>query len=191
MFVSVFNNTTISTPSGWTLKFNELLSGYHRLACFVKSASGSEGGGAVTINFGTSYVSIALTYRITGWSGDVANIESADTAYLEGAQYPDPPSVTASWGSADNLFIAITSGIDDDATYSAAPTNYSNLQQHQGGYGTNSSIEIAGAERQYASASDDPGTFTMSEFEATIAQTVVIKPAAAAPTYRNPHWRFG
>jgi len=172
----------ITSPDGWTELYNATHGTYPngRCAVFVKKAAGTEGGGSVSITLGSYQYWAALTYRISAWSGTITDVEATGTTGLDDS--PNPPSETATWGSADNLFLALAGAGDDDATFSAAPTNYSNLQQQAGGGGSNNSCEVAGAEREYASASDNPGTFTLSEIEAWHAITVVIKPAAAGGT---------
>lgn len=161
---------TITTPAGWTQLFTASNSPVVA-SCFYKISNGAEGA-SVTITH-TSGKAGGTSYRIsTGtWSGTP---EAAATAATGSSATPDPPSVTPSWGSADNLFLA-ASFIQEVGVISSAPTNYSNALT--GASGSTSAVTTGSAQRQLTSATDDPGTFTWGSSSTWLAQTVVIKPA--------------
>jgi hypothetical protein len=88
---------------------------------------------------------------------------------------PDPDTLTASWGSDSNLWIA-TLGADSGLPMSAWPTNYTDNNVES--FGLTSAGELAIATRGLAAASDDPGAFTMSISDTWSAFTLVVRPAA-------------
>jgi hypothetical protein len=133
-------------------------------------ASGGETTVAVTSSAAERSTHIAA--RITGWHGTTPPEISAVASGSSTA--PNPSSVTASWGSADNLFIALY-GVDSGAP-TAYPTNYSLAQTTT--TTTPTSAAYGGmAARQVAAASDDPGAFTNSTSDDWRAYTVVVRPA--------------
>ena len=171
----------ITVPSGWTsLLANTAVGSDGKFAIFHKVASGSEGSSvSVTVmSSGNKDAAVALAYKVTGWGGALSNIDISTVATGSGSA-PDPGSVTANGGSADNLFIEFVGAYDDDATFSAYSTNYTNGTEIQSGGGTNAGCELGSARRELAAASDDPGTLTLSESESWGASTIVIAPAAA------------
>ncbi len=94
----------------------------------------------------------------------------------------NPGSVTASWGSADNLFIAV-GGTGEDASagsytrITAAPTNYGDLATCPDTADVIGSIDGALAFRQLAASNDDPGTFTNDTSNTRWAGlTIVVRP---------------
>ena len=97
------------------------------------------------------------------------------------------PSLTHGLGAVDILALAFCAARDDDATVSAYPSGYSYLTvEQQSGGGGNNSAELGIAALQTTAASVDPGTFTLSESENWVAQTVVLGPAAAATVIEDP-----
>jgi hypothetical protein len=95
---------------------------------------------------------------------------------------PNPPTVTASWGSDDNLFIAVDTYDLGTISVTNYPTNYSDDQTNYRGNNT-AGVGIGIATRSLAAASDDPGTFTNSASDQTLATTIVVRPAASGTLY--------
>src|SRR5690606_27845452 len=94
---------------------------------------------------------------------------------------PDPPSRTAPWGSAENLFLAYAGGMGATA-FSGVPQNGS-AQNYQGD--TKLSANTAGDPVASAFAwslinaeSDDPTAWTRASSN-WCANTVVVRPAVA------------
>jgi len=160
-------------PTGWT----DVSSGL-RYGVFAKKADGSEDGGTVTVTTESGINSCAQTIRISGWSGDISDVEVGSIGSGL-TTTPDPGSVTATWGSDDNLFIAFTCAENDDEEVTAAPTNYTNLLSTIIDGPANEGGSVGTAYRELASDTDDPGTFTLSGSELANAGTIVIRPAAA------------
>ena len=119
----------------------------------------------------------AQVYRITGWFGALVGLEIGTSAGAS-SDSPDPPSLTASWGALDNLFLTFVGGQDDDATVSSYPTNYTNGTATLGGGGANLSGAAYSARRELAGATDDPGVYTLSESESWNANTLVVRPSS-------------
>jgi len=167
-------------PSGWTQKWDTaLVDG--SFSCYVKKAAGSEGGSTVTLGTDDTDAACGRVWRIAAasWSQDIADVQVGTTATgLDTA--PNPPSVTASWGSADNLYIAVAGYKADFTAINGYPTSYT-TQSYFETQATDSGNEtgLGSAYRNYASASDNPAAFSLSGSNNWAANTIVIKPAAS------------
>lgn len=164
-------NVTTTWPSGWT----QFVAGSQGTAISLKIAyriaNGSEGTTIVVTTSGGER-SAHQVYRITGWHG---------TTPPEGAANPqagatNPPALTPSWGAADTLWWAVSGHNNGDGSYTAAPTNYTNLTQNSAP-GTVGAL-LATSRRALNAVSDDPGTFTPNTGPA-VAATVAVRPAPA------------
>jgi hypothetical protein len=94
---------------------------------------------------------------------------------------PDPPSVTASWGSADNLCIVVLAWEVATLAFDSGdePTGYGNNIEAGG---TSSDAELWTSRRNCATATENPDAFTSntgSDLE-YIVNTIMVRPAAAA-----------
>jgi len=145
-------------------------------------ASGGET--SVTVTKSAAERFTAISYRITGWHGTTPPEISAGAN--GSSTTPNPDSVTASWGSDDNLFIAVMA-IDESAgggSVSTWPASYTGSQV------TSPNVSSAGrgavATRDLAASNDDPGTFTWSGSDQWWAGTVVVRPAAAGGGTSTP-----
>jgi hypothetical protein len=120
--------------------------------------------------------SIAILIAAGTWHGTQA--PEFSTGAVGVSDSPDPDSVTASWGSENNLFIAVCAWDNSAAgnACTAYPTNYTgnNVQSDD----VSSAGRCAIATREVASASGDPGVFTITSDE-WWAGTIVVRPAAA------------
>ena len=137
-------------------------------------ASGGETAVTVSKSITERFTAIAIRISTASWHGTTP--PEVSTGATGDDTTPDPDSVTSSWGSADNLFIAAML-FDDSAgggTVSAYPTNYSSNNV------ISPDVSSAGrgaiASRELAAASDDPGTFTISPTDQWWAGTVVVRP---------------
>jgi hypothetical protein len=185
IFIQVeFQNQIPATPSGWTVLDSDNLtggaSGKGSSAIFAISAVGDEDSTEVNCSTAGSCVHAAQTYRITGWGGTVADdidITAQTNATL--ATTHDIPSVTAGWGSDENLFICWLGCTDDDEDWSSGPTNYTNATGTITTLGTNLGSSCITARRELTAASDDPGNMTITASAYTRTALLVIKPAAS------------
>jgi hypothetical protein len=169
----------VSTPSGWT----PLQEGGNGSTVFVawygKVANGTEGGTTVNFVSGSSCVGAAQCYRVTEWYGSLGGVEIADhvTAITS---TPDPPEVTAPWGSAKNLFFVSSLANDGDESLVSSPTNYTGGVATFAGAGLPSAA-VYTARRELAASSDDPGSFQLGFGDACRTTTLVIRPIATIP----------
>jgi hypothetical protein len=174
LFVTLDNTGNLDTPTDWSLVYNTGNLTNHR--CFAKVATGSEGS-TVTVTSASEQLT-AIAARITGWYGSLTGVEAAATANTGTSGSPDPPSLTASWGAADNLWIGVF-GIDSTATLSSYPASLPNNRTFQVGGPSGAGTGIASAED--AGATFNPGNFSTTPTEDWCAQTVVVRPAGGAP----------
>lgn len=173
------DNTSISGLTGFSHIGTSVTSGTDStISCYAKVAVGNEDGTTISVGIGGSIHCVSQCYRIqTGtWYGSLTGVEAQTTS----SDNTDPPSLTASWGSAENLWIA---GIgQDEAATGSAPTNYTNLTS------TASSSSPVGvgmrtARRNNTTATEDPGT--MSSSSAAISITIVVRPVVAGTDYEQ------
>ncbi len=172
---------TMTTPAGWTelYKSEAPADDFVIVAAYVKVAAGTEGGTSVDVVTSDSQAGSSQVYRISNWFGALAGVESAESAAAQGAN-PDPPSLNpGAWGIEDTLWLTVVHGGDDDATVLAYPTDYTNGVDTVSGAGGNAGCEVGSARRENAIETEDPGTFTLSETERTIAVTIAIRTVAA------------
>lgn len=185
------NATTISmtTPSGWTAKYSAVTTySVEQMGCavFVRDADGTEGGTTVdVVTPEKTTVASAQVYRITGWSGDIADIEYALSSTTVDAfdDSPDPPNLALAGATAkDALWLAIVHMNDDADTVDAYPTNYTD------GLHTNvdGQADVATCRRELNAASEDPGVFTLSFQEHWVTSTVAIPAAVPSGSTITP-----
>lgn len=185
--ISMDGNTTLTWPAGWTTLSGPTNSGGDgTLEVRYRVADGTEGS-SISITTAASEACSYITWRITGWHGTSA--PEAGTPGTGSTANPDPPSVTASWGSDDNLFLVILGWGASNLNISGYPSNYSDNQitdaANNGGIGG-----IAAATRNLASDTDNPGTFTLGA-TTWVANTIVIRPAAAGAAGHPASRRLG
>ena len=156
---------TVTTPSGWTELFKVISSGQITIASYWKNSDGGEGG-SVAVTVGRSVEGGHTSYRISGWQGTPEAATNASDA--------DPPNLTPSWGSAENLWIALCGWHTETTDITAPPSNYSNLlTANSSGDRSN----IGTAERILAASSENPGTFTGAANEYPRSATIAVQPA--------------
>ncbi len=166
------NNRSSTFPGAWTELFD---TGSSDVACVVayKIADGSEGGTSINVTLSGSSAKVGACLRITNWHGTTPP-EATVSAFIAGGQ-PDPPSETASWGTANNLWIVFAACDPNSLTVSSYPTNYTMNQSVQaGGAGTSGMMVLAS--RELNAATENPGAFTMSSTSNCRGSTIVIRP---------------
>lgn len=184
LFVMV-HNQTITDLSGWDVLHSAIGSGTDRSRIYAKEATGSEGSTVTLSLSGTSRAS-CNAYRITGWSGDLTSSGIAISSLVAASTLtPNPPNLTPSWGSAENLWFAIDWYTDSNTTFTppgAYPTNYGLGQLFvKNGAGSSGQL-LATAARLLTATSEDPGVFTHTgAAKDSDAQTIAIRPGAADP----------
>jgi len=146
-------------------------------------ASGGETSVTVTKSVAERFSAIAIRISASSWHGTTP--PEISTGATGTSANPNPDAVTASWGSDDNLFIALHD-FDNSLggnTTTAYPTNYAsnNLESPD----VSSASRGAIASRELAAASDDPGTFTITSDE-WWAGTIVVRPSGGAAPVPPP-----
>lgn len=176
-FVMWNADTTVTGPGGWTrLSSNAASPGQSEV--WAKIATGSDG---ATISFSTSTSNAGAfqVIRITGNKGGIVSGTDYNLSVSAAATTanPNPPSVTAAWGSLNHLFIVAAHTRGNNSTVSAYPTSYASgsnqVTTNGGGGGASSGVAF----RTLVASSDDPATFTLSASEYGYAYTMVIRPA--------------
>ena len=156
----------IGFPAGWTELHDDLDTGDSRTAVAYRIADGTEGA-SITVTMSSARDLVSLVYRISGTSGNAPEMGTA----TGDSNSPNPPSLTPSWGSKDTLWLVYGSG-DNGKVYTAAPTSYTDLIAQDRGQAASGS-----ARRENATATEDPGTFTMESAEAWQTVTLAVEPA--------------
>ena len=159
-------------PTGWSQLWTGNGSGY------AKVADGTEGGTTVDFATSASESGAAQTYRISDWYGQLSGVEVGTAIGTSGTSI-DPPSLTATWGAANNLWIAAAFWQDDDETVTGGgyPTNYTNGVDTLATGPINTNGSVGTARREFAAAdTENPGAFTITGSESVYANTIVIRP---------------
>ena len=168
-----------STPSGFTRGSsggaNEDYGSIHSF-WYYKEAVGTEGGGSTTYTTDGSQKCANVCFSFTGWDSTVP--PEGDVFSNNGSASADPPSLTASFGSRNNTWIATYSSDESTPTTSAYPTGYENTG-NDAPDGTGS-IRLAWATKESAAATENPAAYTMSTAEEYLAYTIVV-PAGETP----------
>lgn len=172
--VGVRNPGTWTPPSGWTVLTEQAGGGaVGETGVWYKIATGSEGTSAAwTTN--TATTAAWQVRKITSWHGTTP---PEYVAVSGDAVAVDPSAVTPSWGSADTLFLALVGSSANTMSFTAAPTNYTDLVTTTASTGGGAS-NAGSAIRQLTAASDNPGAFTTSTNRWWAAFTVAVRPAA-------------
>jgi len=165
---------THSYPSPWVeIKDAILPSSAATVGIAYLIASGGETSVTVTTTHSERFAALACRIAAAAWHGTTP--PEISTGASNTSSNPDPDSVTASWGSDDNLFIAVEAS-DQNSVVSTYPSTYPDNQTASDP--TFSSGRGAIATRELAASSDDPGTFGLSANDQWWAGTIVVRPAA-------------
>jgi hypothetical protein len=178
-----FDNQTsalaVTWPAGWT-ELLDSVDDTRALALNVayRVSDGSEGA-SITVTTNNGEQAAHRTWQISGQHPSSAP-EIGTTSSATYTSSPDPPSVTASWGSDDTLWLALAALDNGGVAVSTYPTSYS-----QGANITSLGTGLAAAtlgvaERENATATENPATFALTASCDSLANTIAIRPAAAA-----------
>jgi hypothetical protein len=179
LLIVLFTNdgtATVITPAGWTALASNAGNGAVRLSVYYKIAGGTEG--STTVNFITSAAeeAVAQVYRITNWHGTTPPEISA--AVTGTSTRPNAASLSpAGWDVADTLWLAVA-GQDrgDQSGTTAYPASYTDGTSTLSSDGTGSCRTLS-ARRVLATASENPGAFTIPVSEQWVAFTIAVRPA--------------
>lgn len=163
-----------NTPSGWTsflTGFNGNSQGHVRAV--YKTASGSEGS-TVTITNAAATRASWNSYAI--YNHDSGQAPTSQASPDSGASTTaDPPSLTPSWGSYKNLWIALVSSKESN-TPSVNPTSYGNAIT--GTVTATNGPTLHSVRRQLEASSDDPSAFTIGSSRFVVG-TIAVKGGTA------------
>lgn len=166
------------TASGWT-NIGSANSTSDGLVLLAKIATGAEGA-TVAVTTSSSVRATYIARQISGNQNDVTTSEIAvGTGSTAVSTTPDPPSLTPSWGSAENLWFAFAGWNSTSTTLSSYPSGYSTSQLTKVGSGLGAN-SCASAAKLATASSDDPGTFTLSASQTWIGMTYAVRPALEA-----------
>ena len=180
--ILVWHASDITTTRTWASPWVELLDGLDgdstsSIGIAYLIASGGETAVLVDKSVTERFTALAVRIAAASWHGTTPPEVSTSATGSDTA--PDPDSVTASWGSDDNLFIAMAEyDVVGATTVTAYPTSYADNQTEA--TQIDSCGRVAIASRELAAASDDPAAFTIDPTQGWRAATVVVRPAAAA-----------
>ena len=161
------NGEAGSWPGGWTeLHADEWLVVRHR------TATGGEGA-SITVTTSASIGSAHTSYRVSGWN----SIEETANVVGTNSTTPNPPSHTASYGAKDTLWIAGFGEANGTRSVSTYPSSYTNGRNDR--WNDALGTGIGSAVRQANTATEDPGTFTLSANDVWHSITIAIEPSAA------------
>ena len=172
-------------PGGWTILSSTGVA-QGDMQIYIKDATGSETTATVGVDATTTALSHVWRIQTGTWEGTLATAVDTSSVNDQGnTSSPNPPAVTAGWGSDTNLFITTVGARDDAVTVDSYPTNYSGNQTGTTQGGTNDGCSLGSASRALTAASDDPGTFSLSSSDRTSSFTIVVQPFSAATRQRG------
>jgi hypothetical protein len=155
---------------------------------FVKVATGSETG---TFSYapGASEQGAWRVAAFKDWWGTISGgVEAGGTASgtstTPSTGMPDPGSFDPSWGTEDTRWRAQTAFDDGRTGVTAYPSGYT-INQNSDASGGSGGAGIGGASIDSASASVNPGTFTVSRSVGWVAWVVAIRPAATVENHNG------
>lgn len=164
--------TLSNMAAGWVQELRELNGTAVTVEVWTKEAVGGEED--FTFNTSASEHSNVRFFEIP--AGEWESLEFAAAATGNSTE-PAPPDLSPSWGSDDNLFLALY-GKDLGNVTTGFPANYPDNQFHEN-TGGGSSVQMAMCSRELASGSEtDTGTFTASGSAPWVALRGAVQPAA-------------
>ena len=147
---------------------------------WVIVAEGDEDGLSLSITTDTSQESAHICLSIQDWGGALTDVESVAVAQNTSTS-ADPSSITASWGSADNLFIGIMGRDAGDNGVTDWPCTSTTNDLQADSVGTGGALTGLCTD-PVAGATLDLGAFTHGS-DGWHATALVVEPAAAAVTF--------
>lgn len=142
-------------PIGWTSKV--FLTGSLSTGCFVRLASGDEGGSVIPFVAGTASKAVVQVYRLDNWFGNIGTdgIVVGPAKGSASSSHFDPYPFEWGWGEIPTLVIASYSTPTGNEPTSY-PDGYTNPVYVEAG----SSLNLVSASRQVSGAnSENPGSF--------------------------------
>lgn len=166
-------------PAGWSEFYDGGNSGQIAQAGAYRDCDGTEGGTTITVTTGATRACAWHVWWLSRGNFIAGVAPEAGAVATGSSTTPDPPTVAPSWGaSVPSLLITAVSLKNSAAppTVSSWPTNYTDNQTQEVGSGVNHALHAAS--RQASTASENPGTFTLSGSEQWAAQTIAVRIAS-------------
>jgi hypothetical protein len=167
-------------PSPWTkIGDYEMAGNESTMSVAYMEAVGDEDATTFELSFdgGASRRALVL-YRITGWESSLP--PEVSTIATGTSTAPDPASLTASWGSADNLWIEFMCGESGGTNMTTQSTGFSTPDNSaEDGTGTGGAA-VCWASDENATATLDADAMVSSASEPWMAGMIVIAPTGAA-----------
>jgi hypothetical protein len=168
---------TISSPSGatWQLVHSVDLNTNQKWRVWVRRLNGTESSTVTITTTGSNQSAAEVLHIRGGYTSDVEGTGvSSSTGTTSGyGTNVDPDSVTAAWGSANQLFVAMIYAAGLSPSVTAYPGPYSN------GGNVAARAMVGSATRTTTATTEDPAAFTISSSNNHRAVTLVIRTAAA------------
>lgn len=170
-------STRISGTTTWPASWTQLTLDANGTAQWVevryKTASGEGSTISLTTSVGMRSAHMCLIFTTGTWSGT----PEKGVAATGSSANPNPPSLTASWGADDNLWIAYY-GAPTNGDTTAYPTTYPDNRTNIRAAGNGGTGVVSGmATLSSNTATSNPGTFTNGNSAAWVANTIVVQPA--------------
>lgn len=154
---------------------------------YWRYADGTEGA-TDTLTTGNSIKLGAICWRVTGAANETPGISTVSIG-TTAANTCNSNSVAPNNPPQDTLYITAGGGDQEVGAFTAAPTNYVNLQAANSGTGgvATTNVIMGGASRQItASSSDDAGVFTHAAMSTGwTAYAIAIRPQPPGPAIRR------
>jgi len=160
-------------PTGWVFISVTKVSGNSRGAIIGKVVEGNESGNLTILTNFQSLANAYSLYEIQGSSLSV--IEAGVTA--TGSNHPDPPSLTLSNASGNNLWIA--AAITATAETNENDYSYTLITKRVNAEGN---IFYVSASKTSVNDTEDPSSFITGVFQGSIAYTIAIPEALSSPS---------
>lgn len=135
---------------------------YAGSALYTKVADGTEGGTSVTLTMGvdTGHSVSAIALSVSGVNGgNVRDTDWSATSGQFGGTNCDPGSLTAGWGSDDNLWVLFDGRGEDTSVLSTWPTTYTDNRTTSVESTGSLDTQFAYATKNAAAGSDSPADF--------------------------------
>jgi len=175
-FTATGNYPTITFPEGWIELFATSTTNF-KFGCWYRVADGEEGATiSVSTPDGNAY-SAHTSYRINNYFGT----PEAGTSATGASANPNPPNLAPTWGDQEALwFAACGHHVAGSHTITVYPTNYTDGREdiHTA---TDQRPGVGTARRELEAASEDPGTFTLSQSSNWVANAVAVKAILPIP----------
>lgn len=175
---------TGTLDSKWTDVWNESVTGTFGCRVAYAIATGSESG---DLDFTTITTDKSFSFCMLIRNWDSTQGVATSSTNSSGTANSNPPIVSPSWGSDDNLYITVSFSNPSGTTTTARPTGFTNIFTAPASIGNiNASIDYLNE----TSSSKDPTTYTWSSVANSLARTLAIRGKLTARTPRYGYINF-